>query len=68
MPMVLPASAALPKALMIRTSAMYDAVPMKLWKVAAPEIEMIFRMTSGSNLTCGHRIRRRPSLRVSTYS
>ena len=51
--MVLPASAALPKALMIRTSAMYDAVPMKLWNVAEPEIETICAMTCGSNLTCG---------------
>ena len=68
MPMVLPASAALPKALMMRTSAMYDAVPMKLWNVADPEIEMIFPMTCGSSRTCGHRMLRRPSLRVRTYS
>ena len=38
MPMVLPATAALPKPVRMRTSPIHDAVATKFWNIAVPEM------------------------------
>ena len=60
MPIVLPATAALPNPVRMRTSPIHDAVPTKFWNVAVPEMRTMLRITSRSNFRCDRRIRRRP--------
>ena len=45
MPIVLPATAALPNPVRMRTSPIHDAVPMKFWNVAVPEMRRMPRIT-----------------------
>ena len=49
MPMVYPASAALPKPAMIRTSPIQLAIPTSDWNAAAPESRVIWPITRKSS-------------------
>ncbi len=65
---VYPASAALPKPARIRTRPIQLAVPIKDWKIAAPEIFRSASMVFGSSTRCSRRIVMRPVPRASVTS